>query len=350
MLCDILLLEGVIVRYFSFILFFSFYLTFFFSVSFAKANTSISTNSNQVIKFKDLKYLKMEKDYPIVYFTKDITPESLLNIYKKLNFKPTGKVGLKISTGEPPKSNYLRPELLKDLVRELNATIVECNTAYGGRRNDTKMHMAVAKEHGFTDITNVDILDGEADMAIPVKNGIILKENFVGTHFKNYGSYVVVSHFKGHQMAGFGGAIKNISIGFGSSMGKNLIHSGGKSRVSIWGGDQNEFCEAMADAGKSVSDYMNNGKNITYINVMNRISIDCDCNGNPAEPDIHDIGILASNDPVALDQACIDIVNMAKGNKTLLTRIKNRNGLHTLESAEKIGLGKRNYYLVDISK
>ena len=236
------------------------------------------------------------------------------------------------------------------MISELNANIVECNVIYPGRRMNTTMHLEVAKEHGFADVTNVDILDSEGDISIPVRKGIILKENFIGTHFKNYSSYVVVSHFKGDKMSGFGGAIKNISIGFASSMGKKFIHTGGKSRTTWMGGDQNEFCEAMADAGKAVSDYMNNGKNITYINVMNRLSVDCDCNGNPTEPDILDIGVLASNDPVALDQACIDIISLAKGSKSLLERIKNKNGLHTLESAEKNGLGKRNYYLIDISK
>ena len=185
-------------------------------------------------------------------------------------------------------------------------------------------------------------------MSIPVEGGTRLSENLVGAAFGDYDSYLVLSHFKGHGMAGFGGAIKNISIGLGSSEGKNWIHTGGTSRTSFMGGEQDAFLEAMGDAGKSVSDYLGNGERITYINVMNRISIDCDCSGNPAEPDIHDIGILASNDPVALDQACIDLVSHAEGNESLMNRISDRNGIHTLENAEAIGLGSRSYQLVNM--
>ena len=185
-------------------------------------------------------------------------------------------------------------------------------------------------------------------MSLPVNGGTQLEENLVGEHFSEYDSYLVLSHFKGHAMAGFGGAIKNISIGLGSAEGKCLIHTGGKSHTSPWGGDQTAFTESMAEAGKSVSDYLGNGERIVYINVMNRISIDCDCDGNPHEPDIHDIGILASTDPVALDQACIDLVRNAQGNKSLLDRIQRQNGIHTLEHAEEIGLGSRSYVLVDI--
>ena len=192
------------------------------------------------------------------------------------------------------------------------------------------------------------ILDENGSMSLPVNGGSVLSENLVGEHFADYDSYLVLSHFKGHAMAGFGGAIKNISIGLGSAEGKCLIHTGGKSHTSPWGGDQTAFTESMAEAGKSVSDYLGNGEHIVYINVMNRISIDCDCDGNPHEPDIHDIGILASTDPVALDQACIDLVNNVQGNKSLLDRIQRQNGIHTLEHAEEIGLGSRNYVLVDI--
>lgn len=288
-------------------------------------------------------------DIPVVYFTRDISPNGLTKVYKALNWKPTGKVGVKISTGESGKSNYLRPELIKDLIADLDGTIVECNTAYGGNRSDTKSHWAAIKERGFMDIASVDIMDEEGSMTLPVNGGNILSENYVGTHFANYPSYLVLSHFKGHAMAGFGGALKNISIGFGSSMGKKWIHSGGTSKESMWGGEQNAFLESMADAAKSVVEYVGRD-NMAYINVLNRISIDCDCDGNPAEPDIHDIGILASRDPVAIDQAGIDMVSVAEGNEKLMQRISDRNGLHTLEAAEKIGVGSRKYKLVNLDE
>ena len=275
-----------------------------------------------------------------VYYISDITPEAMVEIYEALEWSPTGKVAVKLSTGEPPNSNYLRPELIKDVVQGVDGTIVENNTAYGGSRAETAMHYQVAKDHGFNDIADV--------VSLPVNGGSVLNENLVGSHFAEYDSYLVLSHFKGHAMAGFGGAIKNISIGLGSAEGKCLIHTGGKSHTSPWGGDQTAFTESMAEAGKSVSDYLGNGERIVYINFMNRISIDCDCDGNPHEPDIHDIGILASTDPVALDQACIDLVRNAQGNKSLLDRIQRQNGIHTLEHAEEIGLGSRSYVLVDI--
>jgi uncharacterized Fe-S center protein len=286
---------------------------------------------------------------PIVYFTRDISPAGLQRAYKALGWTPKGKVGVKMSTGESAKSNYLRPELIKDLIGEIDGTIVECNTAYGGNRSDSKSHWAAIRERGFLDIAPVDIMDEEGSMTLPVDGGNVLKENYVGTHFANYPSYVVLSHFKGHAMAGFGGAIKNISIGFASSMGKKWIHSGGKSKESMWGGEQNAFLESMADAAKAVTNYVGRD-NMVYINVLNRISIDCDCDGDPAEPDIHDIGILVSRDPVAIDQAGIDMVSKADGNESLMQRIAEKNGLHTLEAAEKIGVGSRKYKLVDLDK
>lgn len=286
---------------------------------------------------------------PIVYFTRDISPAGLQRAYKALDWTPKGKVGVKMSTGESAKSNYLRPELIKDLIGEIDGTIVECNTAYGGNRSDSKSHWAAIRERGFLDIAPVDIMDEEGSMTLPVDGGNVLKENYVGTHFANYPSYVVLSHFKGHAMAGFGGAIKNISIGFASSMGKKWIHSGGKSKESMWGGEQNAFLESMADAAKAVTNYVGRD-NMVYINVLNRISIDCDCDGDPAEPDIHDIGILVSRDPVAIDQAGIDMVSKADGNESLMQRIAEKNGLHTLEAAEKIGVGSRKYKLVDLDK
>ncbi len=291
-------------------------------------------------------------DSPKVYMTTDISPEGLMAVYKALNWTPTGKVAVKLSTGEPPASNYLRPELIKDVVQEVDGTIVECNTAYGGQRSSTAMHYQVAKDHGFNDIADVVILDENGSMSLPVNGGTNLKENLVGQHFGEYDSYLVLSHFKGHAMAGYGGAIKNISIGLGSQEGKCLIHTGGQSHTSPWGGDQTAFTESMAEAGKSVSDYLGNGDRIVYVNVMNRLSIDCDCDGNPSEPDLHDIGILASTDPVALDQACIDLVYAQKDGDgaSLVNRIESRNGLHTLEHAEEIGLGNREYQLVNIDR
>ena len=236
---------------------------------------------------------------PVVYMTQEITPEGLMAVYQALQWEPQGRVAVKLSTGEPPASNYLRPELIAGLVQSLDGTIVECNTAYGGSRAETAMHYQVAEDHGFTAIADFQILDEEGSMTLPMQGGTRLSENYVGAAFEDYDSYLVLSHVKGHSMAGYGGAIKNISIGLGSSEGKAWVHSAGSSRTNPWGGDQDAFLESMAEAGKSVSDYL--GDQIVYINVMNRLSVDCDCDGNPAEPDMHDIGILASTDPVALD-------------------------------------------------
>lgn len=283
---------------------------------------------------------------PVVYMTRAVTPEGLMAVYQALQWEPQGRVAVKLSTGEPPASNYLRPELIAGLVQSLDGTIVECNTAYGGSRAETAMHYQVAEDHGFTAIADFQILDEEGSMTLPVQGGTRLSENYVGADFDDYDSYLVLSHFKGHSMAGYGGAIKNISIGLGSSEGKAWVHSAGSSRTNPWGGDQDAFLESMAEAGKSVSDYL--GDQIVYINVMNRLSVDCDCDGNPAEPDMHDIGILASTDPVALDQACIDLVYSAEDGQSLVNRIESRNGLHTLEHAQQIGLGSRSYELVSI--
>ena len=304
------------------------------STSPANGNDSSNTNSTT----------------PIVYFTSDISPEGLMAVYQALGWTSTGKAAVKLSTGEPPASNYLRPELIADLVQTVDGTIVECNTAYGGSRAQTAMHYQVAKDHGFTDIADFQILDEDGSMTLQVSGGSVLTENYVGAAFADYDSYLILSHFKGHSMAGYGGAIKNISIGLGSSEGKTWIHSGGTSRTNAWGGQQDAFLEAMAEAGKSVSDYLGNGERIVYVNVMNRLSVDCDCDGSPAEPDMHDIGILASTDPVALDQACVDLIYAQKDGDgaSLVKRIESRNGLHTLEHAEEIGLGSRVYELVNM--
>lgn len=283
---------------------------------------------------------------PVVYMTREISPQSLIAVYEALEAAPAGNIAIKLSTGEPG-SNYLRPELIGDFVKSFDApTIVECNTAYGGSRASTAMHYQVAEEHGYTALANVDIMDAEGSMTLPVEGGTNLTENYVGINFDRYDYYIVLSHFKGHSMAGFGGAIKNISIGIASADGKAHIHSGGQGG-SMWGGDQEAFLESMAEAGKSVVDALEG--NILYINVMNRLSVDCDCDGHPAEPDMHDIGILASYDPVALDQACVDLVYAAEDGDSLVKRIESRNGLHMLEHAEAIGLGSRVYDLVSIN-
>ena len=286
----------------------------------------------------------------VVYMTTDISAAGLMAVYQALDWTPTGKVAVKLSTGEPPASNYLRPELVGELIRFVDGTIVECNTAYGGSRAETAMHYQVAEDHGFTAIADFQILDENGSMTLPVEGGSHLTENDVGASFADYDSYLVLSHFKGHTMAGYGGAIKNISIGLGSSEGKAWIHSAGTSHSNIWGGDQDHFLESMAEAGKAVSDYLGHGERIVYIHVMNRLSVDCDCDGNPAEPDMHDIGILVSTDPVALDQACIDLVYAAPDGESLINRIESRNGIHTLEHAEQIGLGNRSYVLTSIDE
>lgn len=290
---------------------------------------------------------KAGDDAPVVYMTENISPKGLAAVYEALGASPSGNIAVKLSTGEPG-SNYLRTDLIGDFVMSLDSpVIVECNTAYGGSRSNTAMHYQVAEDHGYTAIADVDIMDEDGSMAIPVTGGDNLTENYVGSHFENYDYFVVLSHFKGHAMAGFGGAIKNISIGIASSEGKAHIHSGGTGG-SMWGGDQDAFLESMAEAGKSVVDALDG--NILYINVMNRLSVDCDCDGSPSEPDMHDIGILSSYDPVALDQACVDLVYGAGDGQSLIKRIESKNGLHTLEQAEKIGLGSRSYKLVPVDK
>lgn len=310
------------------------------------ADTETTQQEQQTADTETTQQPEAAQGTPVVYMTREITPEGLMAVYQALQWEPQGRVAVKLSTGEPPASNYLRPELIAGLVQSLDGTIVECNTAYGGSRAETAMHYQVAKDHGFTAIADFQILDEEGSMTLPVQGGTRLSENYVGAAFEDYDSYLVLSHFKGHSMAGYGGAIKNISIGLGSSEGKAWIHSAGSSRTNPWGGDQDAFLESMAEAGKSVSDYL--GDQIVYINVMNRLSVDCDCDGNPAEPDMHDIGILASTDPVALDQACIDLVYSAEDGQSLVNRIESRNGLHTLEHAQQIGLGSRSYELVSI--
>jgi len=283
---------------------------------------------------------------PVVYMTDSITSEGLTAVYEALGLKASGNVAVKISTGEPGNTHFLAPSLIKDLVQNVNGTIVECNTAYGGRRASTAAHYQVARDHGFTAIAPVVIMDEKADVSIPVAGGKHLKEDIVGARFAEFDFHIVLSHFKGHQMGGFGGALKNMSIGYASSAGKAWIHTAGRSKTSMGGGVQNNFLESMAEAAKAVAD-ANKGR-ILYINVMNHLSVDCDCSGRPAAPTMADIGILASLDPVALDQACVDLVYAAKDGKDLIQRIESRNGLLTITHAELIGLGSKSYQLVKI--
>lgn len=313
----------------------------------AVSGESIVTNGGEVISLASLEHRDEASD-AVVYYTSDISPQAMLDIYAALGVELTGdNIAVKLSTGEPPASNYLDPNLIADLVHQVNGTIVENNTAYGGQRSSTAMHYQVAEDHGFTDIADFVVLDEDGSVSLPVEGGTQLTENLVGAHFPEYDGYLVLSHFKGHAMAGFGGAIKNISIGLGSQEGKCLIHTAGESHTSPWGGEQDPFTESMAEAGKSVVDALDG--NILYISVMNHLSIDCDCNGNPAEPDMHDIGILASTDPVALDQACVDLVYASQDDTaSLIQRMESRNAIHVLEHGEEIGLGSRSYQLVSI--
>jgi uncharacterized Fe-S center protein len=284
-----------------------------------------------------------------VYMAPEISAKGLKAVYGALGIAPKegDRVAVKVSTGEPPSSNYLRQDLIGDFVKGLNGTYVECNTAYGGQRASTNLHYEVAKEHGFEPIA---LLDAESEMEIPVSGGLQLKTATVGARMADYNFYVVLSHFKGHQMAGYGGALKQLSIGLASSTGKALIHSAGNSASDIFGGDQDDFLESMADASKAAVDYIRSldGGQLVYINVMNRLSIDCDCNGNPAEPDIHDIGILASTNPVALDQACLDLIYKADGNESFVQRVESLNGVRTIEAAEQIGLDSRAYTIINV--
>ena len=302
------------------------------------------------ITFEKAETPKTAPAEPVVYFTSDISAEGLVRLYQQLGWQPTGKVAVKISTGEPPASNYLRPELIGDLVRLVDGTIVECNTAYGGSRSSAAMHKQVAEDHGFTAIADFDLLDEEGEVEWPVTGGDRLSYIIIGSHSENYTDWVILSHYKGHQMAGFGGAIKNVGIGASSARGKVLVHTAGtKTSGSIFYSDQDAWLEALAEMVDGFVDHVGT-EHIIYINVMNRLSVDCDCNGHPAEPDIHDIGILASADPVALDQACYDLVAQAEGNAALMNRIERQHGLHTLEHAEEIGLGSRTYILINIDE
>lgn len=286
-----------------------------------------------------------------VYFTREITPDSLVKIYDALGVKLTGKIGVKISTGEPGGHNYLKPELIGKLVKKLNGTIVECCTAYGGKRQDPKDHWKAIKQHGFLNIAPCDILDEFGEIEIPC-GGKHLDVDIVGEHMNNYDSFLNLAHFKGHAMGGFGGVLKNQSIGFASTAGKAYIHTAGKTRKAseLWDNlpKQEAFLESMAEAAKAVAEFKKD--KILYIDVMNNLSVDCDCNASPEDPCMKDIGILASTDPVALDQACIDKIwnSTDRGRDHFIARVERQNGRHILPYAESIGLGTRKYDLIEI--
>lgn len=284
-----------------------------------------------------------------VYFTKDITPENMIKIYEALGVQLPGKVAVKVHSGEVGNQNFIRPNFMKPIIDYVQGTIVECNTAYEGKRNTTKEHWETMKLHGWTEIAKVDIMDEEGEMALEIPNGQRIKLNYVGNHLKNYDSMLVLSHFKGHPMGGFGGALKNISIGIASSHGKAYIHGAGVPE-EIWTADHDSFLESMADASKSIVDYFK--ENIVFINVMCNMSVDCDCCAVAEDPAIADIGILASTDPVALDQACLDLVYQSDdpGKPHLLERIESRNGVHTVEAAADIKVGSREYQLISIDE
>ena len=288
-----------------------------------------------------------------VYFTKEITSEGLIKIYEALGRDLKGKVGVKISTGEPGGHNFLNPKLIEPLVTKLEGSIVECCTAYGGKRQDPKDHWKAIEDHGFKAIAPCDIMDEFGEKAIPIKKGFHLKEDIVGEHIDNYDSFLLLSHFKGHMMGGFGGALKNMSIGMASTKGKLNIHSAGTSlnQEKVWTNlpKQDDFLESMADACKGVIDYV--GKdNLFYINVANNLSVDCDCDSNPSAPKMADIGIFASTDPVAIDQACYDaVINSSDpGKADLIERMNSRHGIHTVEAACSLGLGIREYEIINI--
>ena len=284
-----------------------------------------------------------------VYFTREITPEKVLEIYNLLNKDLPGKVAIKVHSGEEGNQNFLRPDFWKPIVDKVNGTVVECNTAYEGARNTTEKHTKLIKKHGWNTYFKVDLLDATGpDMKLDIPNGKIIKENYVGKHLANYDSLLVLSHFKGHPMGGYGGAIKQLSIGVASSYGKAYIHGSGEVE-KIWTADHDKFLEAMADAASSVVEYFKG--NAAYINVMKNMSVDCDCCAKAEDPCMKDIGILASVDPIAIDQACIDLVYQATddpGQKHLLERIESRNGVHTIEAAAALNFGSREYELIEI--
>ena len=319
----------------------------------AMVASSLMLTSVKKVNAQVENWLDNNASVPKVYFIKDITSENMIKIYEALGRKAEGKnVAVKLSTGEAGNPNYLQPALIKDLVQMVKGTIIECNTAYGGKRTNVADHMKVAEEHGFTAIADVDIMDANGQVELPVNGGKHLKVDIVGKDFMDYDFMVVLSHFKGHPMAGFGGALKNISIGIASPEGKAYIHSGGKTRnvTEVWNMIPADtiFQESMAEASKAIIDHM--GNRALYISVANNLSVDCDCVVTPANPQMGDLGIFASLDPVALDRACIDAVRNSSdhGKIHLIERIDSKHGMHNLEYAEQLGLGSQKYELVNL--
>lgn len=284
-----------------------------------------------------------------VYFTREITPESVVKMYEILGIKLLGKVAVKLHSGEEGNQNYIKPEFVKAMVEAVNGTVVECNTAYDGQRDTTEKHLKLMESHGWSKYFNIDLLDAEGpDMELDIANGKRIKKNYVGKNLKNYDSVLVLSHFKGHPMGGFGGALKQLSIGFASSYGKHVIHGVGDASADMFGVNQEEFLESMADAAMTVHK-MFEGK-IAYINIMCNLSVDCDCVAHAKAPCMKDIGIMAGLDPIAVDQACIDMVYASDdpGKEHLIERIESRKGIHTIEAAAELGFGTREYELIDI--
>lgn len=287
-----------------------------------------------------------------VYYTKEVSKEALIKVYEALNKELKGKVAVKLHSGEDGNQNYVRPEFVKPLIDKVNGTVVECNTAYAGARNTTEKHEKLMEKHGWTKYFDVDIMDAKEDLKLDVEGGTILKENYVGKNIEDYDSMLVLSHFKGHPMGGFGGALKQLSIGCASTKGKCYIHTAGKSLdpEKLWDNlpEQDKFLESMADAAKSVVEYFDG--NMAFVNIMCNLSVDCDCCAVAEDPCMKDIGTLASLDPVALDQACIDLIynSSDKGRDHFVERVESRHGVHTIEAAEKIGVGTREYELINI--
>ena len=288
-----------------------------------------------------------------VYFTKEITPESVIKMYEKIGKELLGKVAVKLHSGEQGNQNYIRPEFVKAIVERVNGTVVECNAAYEGARNSTEKHKKLIEDHGWAKYFDVDIMDADGDdMVLDIPNGKVLKQNFVGKNMKNYDSMLVLSHFKGHPMGGYGGALKQLSIGCASSEGKSWIHSAGKTKdqTIVWENlpEQNLFLESMADAASSVVNYFKD--NILFINVMCNLSVDCDCCAVAEDPCMKDIGILASTDPIAIDQACIDLIYNSKdpGRDHFVERVERQNGRHTIDAAAELGFGTKEYELINV--
>ena len=288
-----------------------------------------------------------------VYFCREVSPSKLVDMYKLLGKELTGNVCVKVHSGEEGNQNYLRPEFMKEMIDYVNGTVVECNTAYAGERNTTEKHLKTIERHGWNKLYDVDLMDREGpDYVVPVKNGVHLKENYLGKNITNYNSCLVISHFKGHPMGGFGGALKQLSIGFASSEGKSWIHSAGtnKDQYTLWDNlpPQDHFLESMAEAASSVVEYFKG--NMVFINVMANMSVDCDCCEIAEDPCMKDMGILISLDPIAIDQACIDLVMNSDdpGKEHFMERVNSRNGIHTIERASELGFGSREYELIEV--